>query len=173
MLEIGTGSGCLPITLARLFPHWQIHACDISSSALRVARNNASLHRCRNNIQFHRGDLFDAHFLEHTSFDLIISNPPYISKDQLPHCDQGIFHEPSIALFAHPPLKFYSAIIERAIQGWLNAEGYLIFECSPFNIHQITELFLAQSVHFDQLEIQKDGNDLPRVISARKTNRVI
>ena len=165
MVEIGTGSGCLSITLARLFPHWQIHACDISSSALRVARNNAYLHHCHH-IQFHRGNLFDPHFLEGSSFDLIISNPPYISQEEIPQCDPGIFHEPAIALFAHPPLKFYSEIINRAKQGWLNNNGYLIFECSPFNIHQIKELFIEN--HFEQIEIQ-----FPRVISAKKTKFII
>jgi release factor glutamine methyltransferase len=168
MVEIGTGSGCLSITLARLYPHWQIHACDISSSALRVARNNAYLHRCHY-IQFHRGNLFDSHFLEHSSFDLIISNPPYISKEEISHCDQGIFHEPSIALFAHPPLKFYLEIISRAKQGWLNENGYLIFECSPFNIHQIEELFIKN--HFEQIEIRFDRNQLPRIISAKKKKK--
>jgi release factor glutamine methyltransferase len=59
MLEIGTRSGCLSITLAGVYPQWKIHACDISAAALRVARNNASLHRRRAHLRFHRGDLFD------------------------------------------------------------------------------------------------------------------
>ena len=99
MLEIGTGSGCLSITLARLYPQWRIHACDISAAALRVARNNASLHRCRARLRFHRGDLFDTHFLVNETFDVIISNPPYISDEERPQCDRSIFYEPSIALF--------------------------------------------------------------------------
>ncbi|CAF3764007.1 unnamed protein product [Adineta steineri] len=164
IIEIGTGSGCLSITLSRLFPHWQIHACDISSSALRIARNNAYLHHC-SNIKFHYGDLFNSHFLENSSFDMIISNPPYISKDQLSQCNQGIFHEPSIALFAHPPLKFYSEIIHRAINGWLIDGGYIVFECSPFNVNQIKELLENQ---FEQIEICFDTNQLARVISGKK-----
>ena len=80
VLEIGTGSGCLALTLARLHPRWRIVACDISSSALRVARQNASRLACRN-VEFHRGNLFDENFLANRSaFDLIISNPPYISR---------------------------------------------------------------------------------------------
>jgi methylase of polypeptide subunit release factors len=99
---------------------------------------------------------------------MIISNPPYISKDQIPHCDRGIFHEPSIALFADPSLKFYIEIIQRAIKGWLKDEGYLIFECSPFNVHQIKDLFIQQQDHFEHIEIRFDTNELPRVISGKK-----
>ena len=100
---------------------------------------------------------------------MIISNPPYISPNEISHCDQGILHEPSIALFSHPPLRFYSTIIERAIQGWLNDHGYLIFECSPFNIEPIRQLFLTQADQFEEMKIRLDQNDLPRVISVRKT----
>ncbi|CAF5005272.1 unnamed protein product [Rotaria sp. Silwood1] len=171
IVEIGTGSGCLSITLSRLFPHWQIHACDISLSALRVARNNAYLHHCHN-IQFHRGNLFDAKFLQNISFNMIISNPPYISKEQISYCDRGIFYEPSIALFVDPPLKFYSEIIHRAIKGWLKHEGYLVFECSPFNVHQITQLFIRQQDHFEDVKIIFDTNKLPRVISAKKKKSI-
>ncbi|CAF3807108.1 unnamed protein product, partial [Rotaria magnacalcarata] len=167
ILEIGTGSGCLSITLSRLFPNWQIHACDISSSALRVARNNAYLHHCHS-IQFHRGDLFDSAFLQNTSFNLIISNPPYIPTDEVPYCDAGIFHEPSIALFVDPPLKFYSEIIHRAKQEWLNDHGYLVFECSPFNAHQIEQLFIEQQQYFENVQVTLDTNQLLRVISAKK-----
>ncbi|UJR20638.1 hypothetical protein I4U23_023763 [Adineta vaga] len=169
MLEIGTGSGCLSVTLSRRFPHWEIHACDLSSSALRIARNNAHLHRCHN-IQFHRGNLFHSHFLEHSSYDLIISNPPYISDDQLSQCNLGIFHEPSMALFANPPLKFYSEIILRAVNGWLKDQGYLVFECSQFNVTQIKELLQP---HFEQIEIRLDSSQLPRVISGKKQNSLL
>ncbi|CAF0794969.1 unnamed protein product [Adineta ricciae] len=164
MLEIGTGSGCLSITLSRLFPHWKINTCDISPSALRVARSNAHLYHCHN-IQFHRGNLFDTHFLENTSYNLIISNPPYVSQDQLSACNYGIFHEPSIALFANPPLKFYAEIIRRAINGWLKDQGYLVFECSPFNVIPIQELLKS---HFEQIEIRYDETHLARVISAKR-----
>jgi release factor glutamine methyltransferase len=110
MLEIGTGSGCLSITLARLFPQWKVHACDISGAAHRVARNNASLHRCRAHPRFHRGDLFDGDFLAHETFNVIISNPLYISDEERSRCGRSIFYEPSIALFVRPPLKFYAKI---------------------------------------------------------------
>ncbi|CAF3664830.1 unnamed protein product [Rotaria sordida] len=170
IIEIGTGSGCLSITLARLFPHWQIYACDISSSALRVARNNAYLHHCYN-IQFHRGNLFNSEFLQNISYNMIISNPPYISKEQISYCDPGIFYEPSIALFVDSPLKFYSQILHRAITGWLKDEGYLVFECSPFNVNQIKQLFNQQQDYFEDIQIIFDINQLPRVISAKKKKK--
>ena len=168
MLEVGTGSGCLSITLARLYPQWKIHACDISAAALRVARNNASLHRCRAHLRFHRGDLFDRHFLANETFEVIISNPPYISDEERSQCDRSIFYEPSIALFVRPPLKYYAELIRRARQGWLKTGGHLIFECSPFNVEAIKALFIAQDHHFDLPKVRLDTNGLPRVISARK-----
>lgn len=99
------------------------------------------------------------------SFDLIISNPPYISHEQLPHCNRGIFHEPAVALFAHPPLKFYAEIVARAANGWLTAGGRLVFECSPFNVHEL-EAMLGE--RFDQIDIELDSGQLPRVISAQR-----
>ena len=168
MLEIGTGSGCLSITLARLFLQWKIHACDIIGAALRVARNNASLHRCRARLRFHRGDLFDGHFLTNEAFEVIISNPPYISDEERPQYDRSILYEPSMALFVRPPLKYYAEIIRRVRQGWLKTRGHLIFECSPFNVEAIKALFIAQDHHFDHPQVRLDTNGLPRVISARK-----
>lgn len=132
-----------------------------------MARNNAHLHHC-NNIQFHRGDLFHSEFLHNAEFNLIISNPPYIPKEQLSYCDPGIFHEPSIALFADPPLKFYSEIIRSAIKGWLQDGGYIVFECSPFNVDHIKQLFIQQQYYFENIQIKCDTNQLPRVISAKK-----
>ena len=148
MLQIGKGSGCLSITLARLYPQWKIHACDISAAALRVARNNVSLHRCRARLRFHRGDLFDGHFLANETFEVIISNPPYISDEERPQCDRSIFYEPSIALFVRPPLKYYAELIRRARQGWLKTGGHLIFECSLKTITSIYRKFVWTRMDF-------------------------
>jgi release factor glutamine methyltransferase len=99
---------------------------------------------------------------------MIISNPPYITKEQLPYCDRGIFYEPSIALFVDTPLKFYSEILHRAIKGWIKDGGYVVFECSPFNVNQIEQLFIVQQDQFEDITIRSDTNQLPRVISAKK-----
>lgn len=168
ILEIGTGSGCLAVTLARLYPRSKIIACDISAASLRVAKRNAARHGCRN-IKFYCGNLFDKTFLiEKFDFDLIISNPPYISRDEIFQCDRSIFHEPHRALFVDPPLKFYLEILRRAKENWLKRNGFLVFECSPMNVDEIRKIFLQNSKYFDQIEIRHDSNDLSRVISVRK-----
>ncbi|CAF3774318.1 unnamed protein product, partial [Rotaria sordida] len=64
-----------------------------------------------------------------------------------------IFYESSNALFVDSPLKFYSQIIYRAITGWLKDEGYLVFECSPFNVNQIKQLFNQQQDYFEDIQI--------------------
>ena len=83
-------------------PQWKIHACDINAPAL---------HRCCDQIRFRRGDLFDRHFLADEVFEVIISNPPYVSDDQRDPYDCSTFYEPSIALFVHPPVKYHAEII--------------------------------------------------------------
>ena len=133
-----------------------------------MARNNAVLHRSRQ-IQFHRKNLFDPDLFQDKRFDLIISNPPYISNQEKPQCDTGIFHEPAVALFVNQPLKFYSMIINRAKAQWLHHGGYLVFECSPFNVNLIQSAFNRLPETFNHVKVRYDGNDLPRVISARKT----
>ena len=78
--DIGTGSGCIAVALAKEFPDAEIHATDISSAALQIARANAARHQLENRIHFHRTDLLEG--LIPQTFDLIVSNPPYVGESE-------------------------------------------------------------------------------------------
>lgn len=124
VLDIGTGSGVIAITLAKLFPQADVYATDMHSGALSTARQNASLHDV--NVSFHLCDLCPA---GNGLWDIIVSNPPYISEDEYTTLDQEVrLHEPSEALLAgEDGLQFYRRILTIA-DSRLSPNGILAFE---------------------------------------------
>lgn len=142
VLDIGTGSGCIITTLAAERPSWECYGIDISSEALDVARENARLYQA--NVNFLLLDLFElgqgVNFPE--TFDLIVSNPPYIHPDEAASMDpQVLNYEPSMALFAEDPLKVMHAILTYASRV-LGEHGRLYCELNPAYIEQIHTLSL-------------------------------
>ncbi len=125
LIDLGTGSGIIAVTLAAERPHSQVTACDISKAALEIARQNATRHHTRN-ISFQQSSWFSN--IIDTSFDLIISNPPYIAADD-PHLHRGdVQHEPQQALIsAKQGLEDIALIIEQGRQH-LKAAGHLLIE---------------------------------------------
>jgi len=97
ILDLGTGSGCISIAVARNFPNAKIHAVDCSRSALRLARRNFHIHRLKAEIC--RSDLLEK-IENNTEFDVIIANLPYIPESDFGKCDPEISHEPKIAIFS-------------------------------------------------------------------------
>jgi len=95
IVEIGTGSGIISIMLAKLLPNACIKAVDISEDALKVAKKNAVLHKVDKKIEFIKSNLLDN--VQESSFDMLVSNPPYIAKDE--PLDVGLSYEPDLALF--------------------------------------------------------------------------
>ena len=109
VLEIGTGSGCISITLKSLLPSLEITALDISSAALRVAKRNARYHHCK--INFVHQDMFRCRLIN--KYDVLISNPPYIPEGE--QLDLKTSFEPPIALYAGKDgLKYYNQIFKIA-----------------------------------------------------------
>lgn len=96
--DIGTGSGCIAVTLACEYPGAEIIATDISEDALAVARSNAEKHNVSDRITFYRGDLLDALPANSEPFDAIISNPPYVSLDEMQGLEPELAFEPQGAL---------------------------------------------------------------------------
>lgn len=157
VLDIGTGSGCIITTLAAERPSWECYGIDISSEALDVARENAQLYQA--NVNFFGMDLFElagsgsdlawtgsnalksgVNFPE--TFDLIVSNPPYIHPDEAASMDpQVLNYEPSLALFAEDPLKVIDAILTYAGRA-LSEHGRLYCELNPAYTEQIYALSL-------------------------------
>ncbi len=112
ILDIGTGSGCIAISLAKIYPEAQVLAIDISKDALEIARKNAKLNNVT--IQFENCDIFDLpeSFCEH-KLDVIISNPPYVTESDKSQMHKNVLaYEPSLALFVpdKEALKYYQAI---------------------------------------------------------------
>ncbi len=85
LVDAGTGSGCIALALARELPEAEIHATDISSAALEIARANAARNQLEGRVQFHEADLL--HGLESQKFDFVISNPPYVGESEEDQCN--------------------------------------------------------------------------------------
>jgi ribosomal protein L3 glutamine methyltransferase len=98
VLDLCTGSGCLAILAALVFPHAQIDAADLSAGALALARRNVTTHRLEDRIALHRGDLFQP--LAGRRYDLILSNPPYVDARGMARLPTEYRHEPRLALAA-------------------------------------------------------------------------
>lgn len=169
ILDAGTGSGCIAVSLAKRFPSASILACDISPAALSVAQNNAK--RNQTQVSFFLLDLLDPaqqgpHGLQ---LDGLVSNPPYVREMEkagmAPHV---VDHEPHEALFVpdHDPLVFYRAITERAIN-WLRPGGLLFYELNEAMGEEIVQLLELKC--FEDIELKNDFRERPRFVRARKT----
>jgi release factor glutamine methyltransferase len=167
LLDIGTGSGCIAITLKSLFPSIEVIGIDISNQALSVAQRNAERHKT--NIRFLKDDFLtpanDA--LIHASYDIIVSNPPYIPFSDKVLMDKNVVeYEPELALFVpdRNPLVFYQKLADWSIQH-LNPEGFLFVEIHQKKGKETLAVF-EHDLHTATLLQDWSGND--RFIYARK-----
>ncbi|MGC1514896.1 MAG: HemK/PrmC family methyltransferase, partial [Maribacter sp.] len=157
ILDLGTGSGCISISLAKNLPEAKIRALDISSEALKVAKQNAETHNVH--IEFIEADLLNLNLK--LELDCIVSNPPYVRElEKIEMQANVVDHEPAIALFVpdEDPLKFYSAIVKFA-SACLKPKGSLYLE---INQYLGTEMIaLLRTNRFTDIELRKDmyGND--------------
>lgn len=165
ILEIGTGSGCVALTLGRLYPEASIDAVDISKDALNVAEINRKKHGA-SNVHLIHSDLFS---LIEGSYDVIYSNPPYITADEMKELDASVaLYEPHLALEGgEDGLDFYRRIVEDAPQ-FLNSGGYLIFEIGAKQRTEIEKLL--KDHNFSAIGSEKDFSGLDRVVFGRLEN---
>jgi len=166
LMDIGTGSGCIPVAIKKQMPCFDITAIDISTVALDVARENSLLNQC--NIQFILADILDRQkWKNFPVFSVIVSNPPYVTESEriLMH-PNVVDYEPGEALFVtdDDPLKFYKAIAEFAFLH-LSRPGSLYFEINERFGNPIKELLL--STGFDKADVLKDIHDKDRFIRAK------
>jgi release factor glutamine methyltransferase len=171
VLDIGTGSGCIAISLAKHLPTSEVYAIDVSEKALDVAKKNAELNKVA--IDFISTNILDVVNLSavaglYKQFDIIVSNPPYVrnlEKDQIK--PNVLEYEPHLALFVDDidPLLFYRKIAELAIKN-LNPNGKLYFEINQYLGKETINLL--EDFGFRNVELKKDiyGND--RIISCEK-----
>jgi release factor glutamine methyltransferase len=158
LLDIGTGSGCIPISLKHKRPAWEVAAVDVSEDALAVAKANAQ--KLDAEVRFQLFDLLDASkWHEMPSYDLIVSNPPYIPPSEVVHVPPHVLeHEPHLALFTETEdaLVFYRRIGEFA-QQHLRPGGWLYFELNEFNGEEVMNVIERQGFKSVQLEQDLNG----------------
>lgn len=167
LLDIGTGSACIPITLQKQLPNTQIWAVDKSKKALEIAKKNATKHQT--SIHFLELDiLLEANWQLLPRFDLIVSNPPYItlSEKQLMQ-DNVLDYEPHMALFVsnNDPLQFYKIILQKAKEQ-LNPKGWLYFELNEHNGQEVFQLY--QDYGYQNIQLEKDLSNKDRMIRGQK-----
>lgn len=165
ILDIGTGSGAIALALAKEIPFAEIIATDISASALALARKNAHALHLENKIDFRQGDLFDP--VEEV-FDIIVSNPPYISEEEYKKLPAGVKdYEPAAALLAGKKgTEFFETLLDQA-PGYLKKNGWLLLEIGAKQEKDIRGL-LEESGFFERITLRRDYAGLPRVMRARR-----
>lgn len=167
ILDMGTGSGCIAISLVKFLPDLELTAVDVSDEALQVAKQNAFLHNAYNRIRFIQSDLFTSNLLGDARYDTIVSNPPYIISSQIDKLQPEIKYEPRIALDGGlDGLDFYRRLIAGSIK-YLKKCGLLILEMG-FNQSQALKNIFQKFQDFEIIETVKDHNNIERVIIARR-----
>ena len=163
VLELGTGSGAIAVTLACEWKHVHLTAVDISEDAISMAKINAEKFNVQNKIHFLKSDWFET---VRGSFDLIISNPPYIGlveQDEI--AAEVIKYDPEIALFAgRDGLEAYKRIIPNLTK-FLNPDGLVILETSASQSYQVKNMMNA--VGFIDAKIVKDLSGKDRLVAAK------
>lgn len=168
LIDIGTGSGCIPITLKKKLNNSDVWAIDISIGAMEVAKRNANSHN--QNVNFILADILEWEFLfsESQGFDIVVSNPPYITPNEMNEMHSNVLnHEPQTALFVEEtaPLIFYDYITDFALYH-LNEGGTLYFEINQYLGIETAELIRKKG--FQDVEIFQDINGADRMIRTKR-----
>jgi release factor glutamine methyltransferase len=161
--DIGTGSGCIALALAKELPEAEIHATDISAAALEVARANAARHQLESRIQFREADLLAG--FQPNSFDFIVSNPPYVGDSDEDQVQLEVRKfEPRSAVFAGPTGTEVIARLIPQAHATLKPGGWLIMEISATIAEEVRRLLRD----WNDVKITPDLQSIPRVARARK-----
>jgi release factor glutamine methyltransferase len=161
--DVGTGSGCIALALAKEFTQAEIFATDISSAAIEIARANASRHQLESRIRFIEADLLSG--VEINSFDFVVSNPPYVGESEEDQVQLEVRKfEPRTAVFAGPTgLEVIERLIPQAYSA-LKPRGWLVMEVSGTIVEAVKRLLSG----WDDVRINTDLQSIPRVVLARK-----
>lgn len=165
LLDIGTGSGCIPIALKKKLSSAEIYAVDVSAAALEVAKKNAASQQTK--IIFHRLDILDEPAWKRLpTFDIIISNPPYIKQNEEDEMRKNVLqYEPHIALFVpeNDALIFYKTIAAFGLKH-LNKNGKLFFEINEALGNEVC--VLLEQYGYKNIELKKDMQGKDRMVKA-------
>lgn len=165
ILDIGTGSGCIPVTLALELSGAEVVALDVSQNALDIAAENAK--DLQAEIVFYQTDILKEP-IPRVAWDIIVSNPPYVRESEKDEMRSNVLdHEPHLALFVpdRDPLLFYRMIAEKAMDA-LREEGMLFFEINEAFGEEVRELL--QNLGYVEVEVRKDLLGKDRMVKAKK-----
>ena len=163
ILDIGTGSGCIAISLAKEFKNASITAIDISQKALQVAAKNSKIHNCGNQIQLKHLDFKNIS----SKFDLIVSNPPYLTNNQFNNTDPEVKNfEPKLALVGGDDgLKFYREY-SFTLHNLMDKKAYFVCEIGINQRQDCEEIFQDSGLHL--INIAHDLQGIERILSFSK-----
>jgi len=164
ILDIGTGSGCIAISLAKNLPNAEVYAMDVSKRAIETAKKNARNNNAK--IIFILKSVLELEILK-SNFDIIVSNPPYVRHLEKQEIKKNVLdYEPHLALFVddNDALVFYRKIAELAQKNLLE-KGQLYFEINQYLGKEMTELL--EKMDFKNIELRKDIYDNDRMISCK------
>jgi len=173
--DIGTGSGCIAITLAKELPAALIYATDISSAAVAVARRNAERHKVCDRIQFHQCDLLGSFLCpssvtshESRLFDLVVSNPPYVGRTERLALQREVReHEPELALYAGEHGNgLYEPLIRQAVER-LKPGGILVVELGYNSLPAVRPLL--ENSAWQNVGVTNDLAGIARVLAAERS----
>ena len=161
--DVGTGSGCIAVALAKELPQAEIHATDTSPAALEIAHANTARHQLESRIRFHETDLLQG--LEPATFDFVVSNPPYVGESEEDQVQLEVRKfEPRNAVFAGPTgLEVIARLVPQA-QAALKSGGWLVIEISGTIAEGVSRLLNG----WNEVQITNDLQGIPRVAAARK-----
>jgi release factor glutamine methyltransferase len=165
--DVGTGSGCIAVALAKEFPDAEIHATDISAAALEIARANAARLQFENRIQFHESDLLAG---IGGPFDFVVSNPPYVGESEEDQVQLEVRKfEPHNAVFAGPTgVEVIARLVPQA-HSVLRPGGWLLMEISGTIAQSVLQLLEVRNLaRWNHLRIIPDLQSIPRVVVAQK-----
>ncbi len=165
ILDIGTGSGCIAISLAKNLPKAKVSGLDISKGALKIAQQNAELNKVE--VEFLQADILKTKPLP-KQYDLIVSNPPYVRELEKKHMQQNVLkHEPDSALYVkdEDPLLFYR-VISKLAKKHLKPKGKLFFEINEYLADDLTAFLKKEG--FQNSEVKKDIFGKDRMIKCNK-----
>ena len=169
--DVGVGSGCISVALAKHVPNARIVAIDLSASALDVAKKNAEKHGVGQKIEFVQSDLFAAFrrdLPEEARFDMIVSNPPYVSEAEYAALEPTVKNfEPELALVGGPTgAELPIRLVEQAAEQ-IKSGGRLFLELSPTTVHAVAER-LAADGRWQDVAVKKDFGNLERFVFATR-----
>ncbi|OEJ99410.1 protein-(glutamine-N5) methyltransferase, release factor-specific [Flavivirga aquatica] len=172
ILDIGTGSGCIAVSLAKKLPKAKVYALDVSREALDIAKHNANLNDVY--VEFIEADVLTLSYTEFVSelgqFNVIVSNPPYVREQEKKLMKDNVLdNEPHLALFVKDenPLQFYEAITQIAVNSLVN-NGSLFFEINEYLGNDM--IILLRDNSFSKIELKQDIFKKDRMIKGIKIN---